>query len=101
MLTEGQRERRLVFGDRPLCVSLRPNLISDWQYAAVNEASQTIYAALGRLQRAPISDEDLRRQLDPDPQGEALPLRAPGFPPASPLAPHHAFTGEARAIRLA
>ena len=42
MLTEGQRKRSLVFGDRPLCVSLRPNLISDWQYAAVNEASQTI-----------------------------------------------------------
>jgi len=56
-LAEGQRERRLVFGDRPLCVSLRPNLISDWQYAAVNEASETIYASLGRLERALIADE--------------------------------------------
>src|SRR5207253_11295128 len=50
MLTEGQRERRLVFGKRPLCVSLRPNLISEWQYAEVNAAAETIYAALGRLE---------------------------------------------------
>ena len=28
VLAEGQRARRLVFGDRPLCVALRPNLIS-------------------------------------------------------------------------
>src|SRR5712692_8790232 len=38
VLAEGQRKRRLVFGDRPLCVSLRPNLISDWRHAAVTQA---------------------------------------------------------------
>jgi uncharacterized circularly permuted ATP-grasp superfamily protein len=100
VLTEGQRKRRLVFGDRPLCVSLRPNLISDWQYAAVNEASQTIYAALGRLERALLDDEDLRRQLDLDPQEEALALRDPGFRAASPSARLDGFIGVDGVIRF-
>jgi uncharacterized circularly permuted ATP-grasp superfamily protein len=100
VLTEGQRERRLVFGDRPLCVSLRPNLISDWQYAAVNDASQTIYAALGRLEHALLDDEDLRRQLDLDPQEEALALRDPGFRAASPSARLDGFIGEDGVIRF-
>ena len=100
VLTEGQRKRRLVFGDRPLCVSLRPNLISDWQYAAVNEASQTIYAALGRLERALLDDEDLRRELDLDPQEEALALRDPGFRAASPSARLDGFIGEDGVIRF-
>jgi uncharacterized circularly permuted ATP-grasp superfamily protein len=100
VLTEGQRKRRLVFGDRPLCVSLRPNLISDWQYAAVNEASQTIYAALGRLERALLADEDLRRLLDLEPQEEALALRDPGFRAASPSARLDGFIGEDGVIRF-
>ena len=48
-LTEGQRSRRLVFGDRPLCVALRPNLISRRQYDAITKASETLYAAFDRL----------------------------------------------------
>ncbi|TMD51817.1 MAG: circularly permuted type 2 ATP-grasp protein [Chloroflexi bacterium] len=99
-LAEGQRERRLVFGDRPLCVSLRPNLISDWQYAAVNDASQTIYGALGRLERVLMNDEDLRRQLDLDPREEALALRDPGFRAASPSARLDGFIGEDGVIRF-
>ena len=100
VLAEGQRKRRLVFGDRPLCVSLRPNLISDWQYAAVNEASETIYAALGRLERALLEDDDLRRELDLDPQEEALALRDPGFRAASPSARLDGFIGEDGVIRF-
>jgi len=34
-LSDGQKARRLVFGDRPLCVALRPNLIARWQYDAI------------------------------------------------------------------
>ena len=100
MLTEGQRKRRLVFGDRPLCVSLRPNLISEWQYAAVNAAAEAIYAALGRLERALLVDEDLRRELDLDPREEALALRDPGFRAASPSARLDGFVGEDGVIRF-
>jgi uncharacterized circularly permuted ATP-grasp superfamily protein len=100
MLAEGQRGRRLVFGDRPLCVSLRPNLISDWQYAAVNAAAEAIYAALGRLERALLEDEGLRRLLDLDPREEALAVRDPGFRAASPSARLDGFIGEDGVIRF-
>ncbi len=51
-LSDGQKARRLVFGDRPLCVALRPNLISRSQYDAITRASETLYAAFDRLERA-------------------------------------------------
>src|SRR5256885_12941056 len=100
MLTEGQRERRLVFGKRPLCVSLRPNLISEWQYAAVNTAAETVYAALGRLEQALLENEDLRRELDLDPREEALALADPGFAAASPSSRLDGFIGEDGVIRF-
>src|SRR5207244_3806876 len=100
MLTEGQHERRLVFGKRPLCVSLRPNLISEWQYAAVNAAAETVYAALGRLERALLANEDLRRELDLDPREEALALADPGFAAASPSSRLDGFIGEDGVIRF-
>ena len=85
-LTEGQRARRLVFGDRPLCVALRPNLISRPQYDAITAASETLYAAFGKLERALLGDDDLRRELDLDPQEADLALADPGFRASSPSA---------------
>jgi len=46
------------------------------------------------LERALIDDEDLRRELDLDPQEEALALRDPGFRAASPSARLDGFIGE-------
>jgi len=100
LLTEGQRERRLVFGERPLCVSLRPNLVSAWQYAAVNKAAETIYAALGRLERALLADADLRRELDLEPREEELALADPGFRAASPSSRLDGFVGDDGVIRF-
>ena len=84
VLAEGQREARAVFGDRPLCVSLRPNLVSAKQLAANTKASETIYGALARLERALLRDEDLRRELDLDPEEERLAVADPGYRAASP-----------------
>ena len=100
LLAEGQRARRLVFGERPLCVVLRPNLISAAQYEAINAASETLYAALGRLQRALLGDEGLRRELDLDPREERLALADPGFAAASPAARLDGFVGEDGVIRF-
>jgi len=84
ILREGQREARAVFGERPLCVSLRPNLVSAATLRATTAASETIYGACDRLERALLRDEDLRRQLDLDPIEERLALADPGFRAASP-----------------
>lgn len=99
-LTQGQRDRRLVFGDRPLCVSLRPNLIARWQYDAVGRASEVLYGALDRLERAVLADEDLRRELELDPREAELALADPGFRASSPAARLDGFVGPDGTIRF-
>lgn len=99
-LAEGQRARRLVFGERPLCVALRPNLISQAQYDAIESASHVLYAALGRLERALVKDEALRRELDLEPVEERLAIADPGFAAASPSARLDGFVDEDGVIRF-
>ncbi len=84
VLASGQREARAVFGERPLCVSLRPNLVTRTDLRAYVTASETLYGALGRLERALLAHEDLRRELDLDPVEERLALADPGYRAASP-----------------
>jgi uncharacterized circularly permuted ATP-grasp superfamily protein len=98
-LADGQRARRLVFGDRPLCIALRPNLISRWQYDAIATASETLYAALGKLERALLRDDDLRRELDLEPREAELALADPGFRASSPSARLDGFVGTDGVIR--
>jgi uncharacterized circularly permuted ATP-grasp superfamily protein len=100
LLVEGQRARRLVFGERPLCVSLRPNLISGRQYDAIREASETLYRALGRLERALLRDDALRRELDLEIGEERLALADPGFAASSPSARLDGFVGDDGVIRF-
>jgi hypothetical protein len=78
LLQEGQREHRLVFGDRPVSITLRPQLVSRRQYDAAVAASQAIYAAFQRLERALLEDASLRRELDLEPEEEQLALADPG-----------------------
>ncbi|HEV2249267.1 MAG TPA: hypothetical protein VGT60_02035 [Candidatus Limnocylindria bacterium] len=99
-LSDGQRARRLVFGDRPLCVALRPNLISRRQYEQISKASETLYAALDRLERALLTDDDLRLELDLDPPEAELALADPGFRASSPSARLDGFVGEDGVIRF-
>ncbi len=83
-LAQGQAERRLVFGQRPLCVSLRPNLVPRGTWESVRRATERIHGALARLERALLEEEDLRRELDLDPEEERLALADPGFEASSP-----------------
>jgi len=83
-LAQGQREGGAMWGDRPLCVSLRPNLITKRQHSANTTASEALYGALGRLERALLREEELRRELDLSPEEDRLALADPGFTAASP-----------------
>ncbi|HEX9435943.1 MAG TPA: circularly permuted type 2 ATP-grasp protein [Candidatus Limnocylindria bacterium] len=85
-LAAGQRDRRLVFGERPLCVSLRPNLVAKGTWESVRRGTEALQGALARLERALLEEEDLRRELDLDPEEERLALADPGFAAASPSA---------------
>lgn len=77
-LHDGQKEKRLVFGDRPVSITLRPQLVSARRYQDAVAASQTMYAALGRLETALLADAQLRAELDLDPEEERLALADPG-----------------------
>ncbi len=77
-LASGQRDRRLVFGERPLCVSLRPNLVPKGTWEGVRRGAETLHGALARLERALLQEQDLRRELDLDPEEERPALAAPG-----------------------
>jgi len=73
-LHEGQRAHRLVFGDRPISITLRPQLIPRRHYDAAVAASHAIFGALARLERALIEDATLRAELDLRPEEEQLAL---------------------------
>ena len=94
VLAEGQRDARAIFGDRPLCVSLRPNLVSRTDLQAYVAASERLYVALGRLEKALLGNDDLRRELDLDPEEERLALADPGFRASSPSARLDGFVSD-------
>ncbi len=84
LLREGQREQRLFFGERPLCVSLRPRLIPLGEYEAAVAATESIYSALEALERALLRDATLRRELDLGAEEERLALADAGCRSSSP-----------------
>lgn len=83
-LQEDQRQRRLSFGDRPLSITLRPNLLTRERYTAAVAAAISIYGALRTLEIALLSDRRLRAELDLSPEEERLALADPGFRCSSP-----------------
>ncbi len=83
-LAVGQRERQLMFGERPLCVSLRPQLMTRRRYDRAVAAAQGVHSALAALEKAVLEDEGLRRELSLDPEEERLALADPGFKYSSP-----------------
>jgi hypothetical protein len=83
-LREGQRERRLFFGERPLSISLRPRFLSPARWSDAVTASEAIYRALGTLEKALLREPELRRELDLDSEEERLALADPGCHDSSP-----------------
>jgi hypothetical protein len=83
-LAAGQRKRRLMFGERPLCVALRPQLMTRKRYQQAVSAALGVHGALASLERAVLKDEDLRRELGLAPEEERLAMADPGFSHSSP-----------------
>ena len=85
-LAEGQRERRLMFGERPLCVAVRPQLMTRRRYEQAVAAAEGVHGALAALEKAVLKDADLRLELGLEPEEERLALADPGFAYSSPSA---------------
>lgn len=93
-LRAGQERRRLTFGDRPLSIALRPNLLSRQRYDESVAAARGVYGALAALERALLADARLRAQLDLDPEEERLALVEPGCRSSSPSVRLDSFFAE-------
>ena len=85
-LGQGQRERQLMFGERPLCVALRPQILTRRRHEQAVAAADGVYSALSTLEKALLKDEELRSELALEPEEERLALADPGFRSSSPSA---------------
>jgi len=83
-LAQGQRERRLMFGERPLCVALRPQILTRRRYEQAVVAAEGVYGALAALEKAVLKDAGLRRELGLEAEEERLAMADPGFRSSSP-----------------
>jgi len=84
LLAAGQRERHLMFGERPLCVCVRPQLMTRKRYQRAVAAAQGVYSALAALEKAILKDEELRQELGLEAEEERLAMADPGFEHSSP-----------------
>jgi hypothetical protein len=91
---EGQLSNRLTFGDRTVSTALRPNLLSRERYQAAVSAARAIHGALTRLERALLRDQQLRAELEMDPEEERLALADPGYRSSSPSSRLDSFFAE-------
>jgi len=92
-LRHGQARHGLSFGDRPISVSLRPNLLPRARWEASAAAAGAIYGALCRLERALLQDRSLRSELELSGEEEQLALASPGSGASSPSTRLDSFFG--------
>src|ERR1041385_8791150 len=64
----GERERRLMFGERPLCVAIRPQILTRARYDQAVAAAAGVHSALGALEKALLTDPELRAGLALEPE---------------------------------
>ena len=78
-LAEGQRSRKLMFGERPLSVALRPQFMTRRRADQAIAACEGVFGALAALERAVLKDDALRAELALEPDEEMLAMADPGY----------------------
>jgi hypothetical protein len=71
-LTDLLKERKLFFGDRPLCTVLRPHFYTPQQFAYLKNETEIILSAFGKAHRACMADASLRGQFHLEPWEEEM-----------------------------
>jgi uncharacterized circularly permuted ATP-grasp superfamily protein len=98
-LADGQRSRKLTFGERPLSVALRPQFLTRERADHAVAACEGVFGALEALERAVLRDPELRAELALDPEEEKLALADPGYRFSSPSSRLDSFfAGEMRFV---
>ncbi len=88
------RRSRLLYGDRPIGVSLRPHLLHEKQFHALTHAAERIATALEKVASAVVQSPNLMCQLGLTDAERGLALIDPGFSTAAITTRLDAFVHE-------
>lgn len=72
LLFKLSQERNLFFGDRPLCIVLRPHFYTEDQFDYLKQETETILGAFSKVHQACIADASLRKQFWLEPWEEEM-----------------------------
>lgn len=72
LLFKLSKERNLFFGDRPLCIVLRPHFYTEDQFDYLKQETETILGAFSKVHQACIADASLRKQFWLEPWEEEM-----------------------------
>ena len=73
------RKNRLLYGDRPIGVSLRPHLLEHWQFKRLARTSEMVASALEKVAAAAVQSPLLMTQLGLSELEQRLAIVDPGF----------------------
>jgi glutathionylspermidine synthase len=78
-MRSAMRANRLVYGDRPIGVALRPHLLDERQFARLTRNTQLVASAIEKLAQAAVQSPDLMQTLGMTKMEARLALVDPGF----------------------
>jgi hypothetical protein len=78
-LRRAMRDNRLLYGDRPIGVALRPHLLEREQFEALTAAAESIAGALEKVATAAVESPPLMTQLGLTDAEQKLAIVDPGF----------------------
>ena len=78
-MRDDMRANRLLYGDRPIGVALRPHILETKQFAALIQSAEAIASALEKVAAAVLQSPDLMTQLGLTDLERKLALVDPGF----------------------
>ena len=78
-LRQTMRRDRLVYGDRPISVALRPHFLERKQFDSLTRKAELIVSALEKIAAAAVPSPDLMEELGLSETERSLALADPGF----------------------
>jgi len=79
-LRSGMRKKRLLYGDRPIGIALRPHLLDQKQFRALTLSAEHVTSALEKIAAAVVEDPKLMDELGLTEAECRMTLVDPGFP---------------------
>ncbi|MGE5208323.1 MAG: hypothetical protein ACM3KL_03220, partial [Alphaproteobacteria bacterium] len=78
-LRSAMRKSRLLYGERPIGIALRPHLLHHKQFQGLSQAAERITSALEKIAAAVVQDPDLMDELGLTEAERNMALVDPGF----------------------